>query len=536
MRQVILITFLVSALASQASAQSAGDEWPFPMRRAVDRGDGALVLDRQLAREMRGSQEIVLREVALPDGRSVDLALRQVDARARGGVRCLSGVPIGDARHAVDQSFWSGRVEGDPHSSVFLAFSSYGSRGWIRSEGRVVHLIARPGERGDWSNTVSSLVADESIDRSGDSWQCGGISESPIARSIVDEAIRSGRVQERTRDHSSGHEIYKATSLPPTSYPLLECRVVIETDDQLVENFGTDVAAYNAAFTYMEQLMASASADFVEEINVILTWSYLNIQDPTDLAADPWQTPDPGVYTQTTSGAWNLEIARYLLEFQDTWSAGRAPESDLCFMVSGEQLGGGISYLSNLCHPDRKFVFLSNVATDSLLRDSILVMHEFGHSFGAMHAFQYQNPQLNFGTSTCDPALNPPGFIVGYMSYCFNHVAPTPNWGVFTLDFNPEIADIMRYFVDEMTSLKPYEAPSQGGGMNPNPLLPGETPAYLSMSYEYDGPPSAGKVVFDCNNPFDAGATPAQQITVFAIANLTGATLSYTGCSTRSDR
>ena len=151
-------------IAIAAIAPSAGEGMPFPLNPGDCAGGilGAeLTPDHDAIAALWERESVRLVGTPLPDGRQADLLLRRVTAEAPRELR-VNGAPAPSTLSASALSIWSGSIAGESDSQVWLAFSLFGSRGWIRTRGELFHLLAAaPG--GDWSRCTGYLVSEEDL-------------------------------------------------------------------------------------------------------------------------------------------------------------------------------------------------------------------------------------------------------------------------------------------------------------------------------------------------------------------------------------
>jgi len=300
-------------------------------------------------------------------------------------------------------SLWSGHVAGDPQSEVFLAFSRHGSRGWVRSGGELLHLLAQPGANGAWAASRSEWL-DESALRA-----TGAAPPPPCAT-----------LQPPARAHDAGPRpaTAGASVADGALLPLLECRMVVETDYEYFQVFG-DI---DAARTYALALLGAVSDRFREQVGVILTIPYLGLYDTP---ADPWFWP--------SNGGGSIDV---LYEIQEQWAPGFGgsppAEGDLHHFLSGADLGGGVAWLPGLCDPDYGFAVSGNlggvtpfpIVVGPLNWDFVVVAHETGHNFNALHTHDYCPPLDQcapdgyFGSCQTAQVCTTQGTIMSYCHLC----------------------------------------------------------------------------------------------------------------------
>lgn len=340
-----------------------------------------------------GCVELVAAE--LPGGRTVDLELARVDLGLRKfGVR-VDGVPAPRALDGLGLSVWVGRVRGEPGSEVALAFSRWGSRGWISSGGERVHLMAEANapELGGWSRSRSYFVSESSLNRAG---------------RALGEFCRLDELDVGPREYVPAPA---PDYVPPT---LFECKVAVETDYQLFQVFGD----LNAEMTYVTTLLSWVSYRYEEQIAVVLTFPYLQFYTTPN---DPWVTQEQG------GGAGGL-----LGEFQAAWQYNLPAGAKLAHFLSGANLGGGVAWLPGLCNQPWNFSVAGNIYGGVTFPptvnpgnwDYMVSAHELGHNFGAPHTHDYCPPADQcappgyFGGCQTQQACTSQGTIMSYCHLC----------------------------------------------------------------------------------------------------------------------
>ncbi|MHC5211492.1 MAG: M12 family metallo-peptidase [Planctomycetota bacterium] len=362
---------------------------PFPLR-AQHATDGSIVelvpqLDELAA--LQALDDVRLVDVPWPDGEALAVDLSRVAIATAGAVLFVDGRPA--PARSLDESItlWTGRVVGDPGSEVYLAFSPFGSQGWIRHAGRLEHLITEPGRAPRWISEAHIGAPQTPF--------CGldrltGVHGAPAPRPLLAPPADGG---------------------PAFT---LEAQIAIETDTQYFDLFG-DV---DAARAYALSLLGAVSARYREQVDVVLSVPYLGLYT----GADPWTSQD--------NGGSSIDV---LFEFQDAWDAGGAPvEADLYHLISGGELGGGVAYLSVLCDQDFGFAVSGNlgaetpipIAVGPLNWDFVVVAHETGHNFGAVHTHDYCPPVDEcapdgyFGGCQSSQVCTTEGTIMSYCHLC----------------------------------------------------------------------------------------------------------------------
>lgn len=456
--------FVLALLLPTQSLQPA----PFPLVPTGGVGEPAgLVAQRNdgVFASMRGADN---RRLAAPVGLGLDgrvLVLERAPVVARGQL-FVDGEPAGELGQGLEFSAWRGQVEGEPKSDVFLAFSRAGSRGWIRSGGRLLHLVSERDEAG----------------------------RGPRSR-WLDEAelspVQPFQCETRPTLASGAAPHGNTPSLPPgaqaalANQPLFRCRVAVETDTQFFQLFGNPAAAES----YVLALFAAVASTYRDEIGTVIEIPYLGLYTGPN---DPWTAQDVG------GGAGDL-----LYEFQAAWGNGAPLPADLNHFVSGAGLGGGVAWLEALCSPYYGFAVSGNIGGNTpfplvqgpLNWDYFVVSHEMGHNFASPHTHDYCPP-----LDQCAPdgywggcqtaSVCQPGTIMSYCHLCdggIGNIAPT---------FHPTVRERMRQGV-LASCLLPYTQVAavnlgQGHSHAAEPLTLGAAvdSAAQTLSLPYAGAPS----------------------------------------------
>ena len=426
-RAPLPLLMLVALLATgRAGAQEASG---FPLRPApgVDAATGRLRGSEADWTALGARRSLSLATVPLPDGSEVDLDLSRLDLRRpRFGVS-VNGEPAPGLVDATELTLWRGRVSGDPASSVLLAFSPWGSRGWVRRGGRTMHLVAEPDPLEGWARSASRWIAGADLVRAGVQPDLACDTPAP-----ADPGVRPTAPGEE--DASDG------LLLP------LDCPVAVEGDFQLFQAFG-DVTA---ELTYVATLLAAASDLYEQEVDVVLTYPYLNLWTVPN---DPWTAqdgPDP-----TTEAV--------LAQFKLFWFGIPKGGAAIAHMLSGADLGGGLAGVDALCQFFAGFAVSGNlngdnpfpVAQGPLTWDFVVFAHEVGHNFGALHTHDYCPPidecapAAYWGSCQDEQTCLTSGTIMSYCHLCpggMANIAPT---------FHPDVAAAMKAKAI-LSCLQPY--------------------------------------------------------------------------------
>ena len=405
-----------------AGARVALTARPAPFERIEeDPIDGVRArLDRTLCAELaRVPGGLRLTDVPLPGGERVALALEPVALPFTDDALVLvDGAPVALEDLSPDLSLWRGHVTGEPDSSVVLALSAESAHGWIHrgADRGTVHLLSEsPAPGSAAAAPVLRLVDDVQLaaaDLRSPEWPCAAALDAPGLAVDLQPPPASQVL---------------SVALPGT---LPVCRLAIETDYQFYTQLGTA----GRVTDYLTLLVAAVAEVFEEQAQTTLAVSYLGIHGSS---SDGWTGPD--------QGSPPIEL---LEEFRAGWADRWPVEADLAHFISGAFLGGGAAYTGAICNSGFGFGVSTDVAgnidwsrfrrtSSSANWDFIVVAHELGHGFGALHTQDYC-PPLDVCASNCSGTLLcRQGTLMSYCHLC---------GGIsnILLEFHPQVASTMR--------------------------------------------------------------------------------------------
>ena len=410
------ISFGVAALAAAFAATAATIPSPYrPIASASEavalaaEGQEGLDLDAKALAALRLADKVVeLDGFPTAPGSSGRLRLHRFEIAAPDARITIEG-RIGPTSQPLPVvSHFSGIVEGEPDSSVYLGVTPDGLVAWVHS--KAGHAYVGPDET---RRGYVVRVADSPLNAAAalSSWNCGS-EELPAALAAPPE------------------EGAAAPKLP--NLTLKQAAVRVETDNQLYLHFGSDV---NALSAYVLTLFGAVNVIYNRDLSLYLVVAEIHV----------WSVPDPynGGDTQTQLG-----------QLGDWWHANKPIASNPRTMVhylSGHAVTGGIAWLSVLCSADFNYgghwgggYGLTQVYGTYPLQlwDQDASAHEMGHNTGSPHTHCMGPPTYPDWTDKCYSgegsgcfagAATPPAPGAGtIMSYC--HLF---GWQYISLVFHP---------------------------------------------------------------------------------------------------
>ncbi len=313
----LMLVFGVLTTPTQAQEM---DQVTFPMLVEADslvQGTFDLLPIPGAFEGLKKHNNVLMSEVRLPELGEVSLDLERIyyDFSAMGSV--VNGQPT--PNHVGDLSLWKGTVQGDETSEVMLGFSSYGSYGFIKTQGEFHHLIAFAGEGNDWSNAGARIVPDSVMT---------GLNLPALPQCSNDTT--DAPVSTRTVLNAEASSIGQTLNLGVT----LACDIAIETDYEYYQNWNNLSATQN----YTNILLAAISDRYGNAIDVNLYYPYVGYWTSN---TDPWNAQGGG------TGAM-------LNQFVSAWAGSIPAGANLGHFISGVS-GGGLAYLDVLCNSNSGF-------------------------------------------------------------------------------------------------------------------------------------------------------------------------------------
>lgn len=376
---------LAAAWALLTSSLVAADH-SFPLR-VIKTGPDRLTMEpvASAMKALERTNRATLRNVPLAENLSVDLELTRVHVVSDDGVLVIDGVTHWLDRIDEGLTMWTGSVAGEPESTVYLAFSMFGSRGLIHTQDQRYSLAAQPRDGSDWSDTISVMA--EASKNSGPPVDADFCASDKIQQFPSIDQV--DLVSERSPDAELGACVS----------PIYEAEIALETDYQFYQLFNNQ----NATIAYAVTLFGAVSDRYREQVGVIHTMPYLGIYTSNN---DPW--------TEQDMGGSCIDV---LYQFKNAWDNGAGPGNpDLYTMYSGANLGCGVAWLDVLCDDDYGFSVCGNMGGDAQFPiqqgnsgnwDFMVAAHELGHNFASPHTHDFCPP-----VDRCAPS--------GYFGQCQN--------------------------------------------------------------------------------------------------------------------
>jgi hypothetical protein len=165
-------------------------------------------------------------------------------------------------------------------------------------------------------------------------------------------------------------------------------------------------------------LLGFISDRYETQINTILTFPSVAFYTT---ANDPWTSQDSGGNCQDV-----------LFELQGAWAGNVPANADLGHLLSGANLGCGVAWLDVLCSSTNNFSVAGNMNANTPFPiavgpnnwDFMVVAHEIGHNFDALHTHDYCPPLDEcapsgyFGACQSQQVCTNQGTIMSYCHLC----------------------------------------------------------------------------------------------------------------------
>jgi hypothetical protein len=374
-RNRLAVCLLGMVLLAPAAAQTV-------LELPALRGEGG---DVRGALAVPPGDSLRLERMPLGDGQAEIVNLELV--RAPGGEAPLlvehSATGVTTTRPTPPAHF-TGRLAGDPQSSVFVSIDSVGGmRSIVRRGGEVfVSDMPAAAEAGAVGTARLSAPAVRSrrvnmlADAPAQPFTCGVDGEFIEQHHVPPSAALLANLQANDARASA---LGTAEALSPRR----RADIIIETDYELFQRLGSSAAVH----AYVTDLLGYISSQYESEIGVRLNVTQIHAYTNS---ADPW--------------AADISWAA-MRELQEWWSqASRANQPrHHVHLLSARDLHGGIAMLDTLGAKQNAYGVSSNIAGNfsasnpQVIWDSLVVAHEIGHAFGSTHTHNFDNP--DFGSN-----------------------------------------------------------------------------------------------------------------------------------------
>ena len=418
-------SFLATGLLASA-AFAAQDATPFPLSFDGQHAETATTMLRPSLERivtLVGQDQVLMTATPTAEGGLVDLVLTRIPHEHIEFGYMVDGHAAPGLADGLDLSVWKGHVAGNPGSEALLSFSTVGTRGWINTGVELTHFLPQPDANGSWADGYSILAGERDLARLG---------ATADLTCHADELVDLERFELDSIPAGPG----SPGILKGGTGQLYGCDIAIETDYQLNQVFGGDLAAETA---YVTTLWSAISDRYVEQVSTVLNFPYVMFWTTPN---DGWSTPDGGGSTSAM-----------LDEFLNAWQGAIPAGAQIGHFVSGASLGGGIAYLSVLCDDAASFSFAVSanidgqvpfpIAVGPLNWDFMVCAHETGHNFGSPHTHDFV-PQID---NCAGGACITDGTI---MSYC--HLCPGGLSNITTY-FHPTVVQTINGHVQSCLDL-----------------------------------------------------------------------------------
>ena len=400
------LTLLASCVLSHVALSQGVHRFPLqPDGTDELSGQPKLGPDSETISALMGLESVTLNELTLPEAGKVSLRLDRVSLEDMQFGFHVNGQPAPGLMAGLDISVWKGEVVGDPGSDVFISFSKVGTRGWVDYGHKRYHLMPQPGDGLNWYDGYSVIVENEKLASLG----------VDLGMSCGFEDLDRNELTPEERPSSEVPQFLGGGN----NVNLYECAVAVETDFQLFQVFGNDLAAETA---YITMLLAAGSDRYIEQNNTRLVYPYVQFYTNSN---DGWSSQD--------SGGNSIDL---LNEFVAAWGGSALPgNADLGHFLSGAGLGGGVAYLGVLCETSNNFNFgvSGNLAGNvpfpiqqgPINWDFVVYTHELGHNFDSPHTHDFCPTPLDscappayFGACQSSQVCISNGTIMSYCHLC----------------------------------------------------------------------------------------------------------------------
>lgn len=459
-------------------------------------GSITLSIAREDLSDLASRSNLSIRGIRLPSIRwaALDLDLRRIHVLRPGAVVSVDGTAqrFEDSLDASN-SLWTGKVRGLDQSDVFLGISEFGIRGWIATADERFEIVATSDAPAPGSGVPTALILPSTMVAA----PSGAIPSCGSTWALLSSGAASATPPMPAISHMTAPQA-SSTSVPSMAN-FWTVSLAVETDVQFYNKFNS----VPSALAYVTQLIGAVATRFSEQVNVQLQLAYVGIHTAEQ---DGWFAQDI-----PTNGTLDL-----LSEFQAKWKNGAAPvAADLYHFISGWWPGpsspSGIGWFSDFCAPlqnnHMNFAISTGlpnppgsfpIASNGLSFPFLLVAHEIGHNFRAIHTHDYCPPidqcaeSWAFGPCQTQQVCTSQGSI---MSYCWSCTGAATNLGTYY--FHPQSVSDMRAYLATSCAVPPTGATVPVGPLAVFPMAARPLDDALLIAYP-DLDPGPGTKDFDC--------------------------------------
>jgi hypothetical protein len=509
MRQDFRRTLAIGLVALAATFAAAAATIPSPYHptaspaaaaRLAASGQEGLDLDAAAFAALRdGSARLIeIDNFPIAPGATGRLRLKRFEVAAPGARITIQGKDGETSLPLPPISHFSGTIEGEPDSAVYLGATQDGLVAYVNSS--FGHSYVGPDES---SSGFVVRLSDSPLNTATNvaPWKCAS-DDLPAPLTAMAEPS------------------YEVPGLPAVA-GVKQAAVRVETDNQLYLHFGGTDAATKLA-KYVMTLFGAVDVIYDRDLAMHLAVVEIHV----------WSVADP-----YTGG----DTLTQLYQLGDWWHVNKPISSNprtLVHYLSGHPVSGGIAWLGVLCHGDfaqgsdfgGAYSLTQVYATYPLqLWDQDASAHEMGHNVGSPHthcmgptSIKYPYPtwtdECYSGESGCfSGTAAPPALGQGtIMSYC--HLW---GWQYMSLVFHPRcINDLMLPAINGASCLT--AAPTFADVPNTDPFF-----AYVENVYEagVTGGCNANPLMYCPSNP-----VTRQQMAVFLLKAKHGSSFAPPAC------
>ena len=371
LKKLLAVTSLAMMVSCNPTQQPSPPEQGLP-KVVVDQSNGHFAAQQATIDSLRNSNTVHAL-VPLTAGVFVDATLTQFSPWKN--TQIDSRGPNGTIVHPAPPStkYFSGTLADDPSAVVYVAVERHNVHGIINTKGKYYQFgPTTPDSTDHVANAINPPTPTNA--------QMDTVLEAPVPPPV-----------------SCNKPGCALLPLPLTA------DIAIETDNELWAKFGSDAGT----LSYIGNLIAADNVIYKRDTQVTLNISYVDLW-PASIS-DPWNGTNTGNSLTELVNYWN-----------NTANGKTAIKRAAVEQISGRSLGGGISYINQLCGLYGYAVCAVNGAFDTIdpshVWDIVVTSHELGHTFSSPHTHCYSPPidECYNGESGCYSGT----IVCTLMSYC----------------------------------------------------------------------------------------------------------------------